>query len=315
MKNEETERNETVKRPEENKEAKREAYADKPRRRPYRDFEQNPAMEGGYRGYPPYHRPYPRLGGKMYPRSYMPYEVGRDRDMPREGLREGSRDAPRDIPRDGLRDAPRDAGRYEGEREERPEGAPQRYDKYDTPRYDTPRHESPRYDTPRYEPSRYDTPRYDRMMYYPHMPMRHPSYYERVQRRRIPRPYSMHPDRMYDGGYRHGPAPESKILVVFGIPFSMAQEEVIDILKKRIGPDVEFEKIYIVPRKPGRTKLFAFINFQTKEDASEAKKRLEGLCLKDQELRVDYSITEKGYPKEDERENEKEDGQKEPAAS
>ncbi|CAL4136980.1 unnamed protein product, partial [Meganyctiphanes norvegica] len=90
---------------------------------------------------------------------------------------------------------------------------------------------------------------------------------------------------------RDDPTP-GKCLGVFGLSIYTTERQLHDLFSK-YGP-IESIKV-VLDAQTGRSRGFAFINFEHQEDATEAKERCLGMEIDGRQIRVDYSITRRAH--------------------
>jgi len=96
--------------------------------------------------------------------------------------------------------------------------------------------------------------------------------------------------RRHDGN-RENPD-KSKCVGVFGLSLYTTERE----LEKEFGKFGPLEKCQVVlDGHSGRSRGFAFIYFETIDDASEAREALNGIELDGRKIRVDFSITKRAH--------------------
>merc|ERR1719384_68260 len=96
--------------------------------------------------------------------------------------------------------------------------------------------------------------------------------------------------RRHDGN-RENPD-KSKCVGVFGLSLYTTERE----LEKEFGKFGPLEKYQVVlDGHSGRSRGFAFIYFETIDDASEARKAMDGKELDGKPIRVDFSITKRPH--------------------
>ncbi|ELQ75262.1 RRM domain protein, partial [Trachipleistophora hominis] len=84
--------------------------------------------------------------------------------------------------------------------------------------------------------------------------------------------------------------PPSKVLGIFGIPVSIAHEELVDFLKYHI-PSIPYQSIHLVKdRQTNLSRGFAFVYFDTIEDSTLAKDALVNKEIHNKRVRVDFAI-------------------------
>jgi len=286
MNQEEINKSSAVQNNEHSEEQRRDEYAQKPRRRPYRDYEYMGGHDSGYRGYERYPYGYVRPQG-MYgePRGYYGDRPYRGEGMHRMPYRPHKRER---MMMRGMGDR----GMIDREREMADRSVDRERSMGDRSMAERERGHGMEYGMER-----------DRMM-------------ERergMPERSMDREYGYYMDRygagpgLYRRERRRGipvnPAP-NRVLGIFGLPEAITAEEMKRIVMERLQNEVEVEDIQLVPRKIGRKRGFGFVYFATIEDAEKAKKKLEGLKYEDNEVRVDFSITARGHAREEEKQEE-----------
>jgi len=81
--------------------------------------------------------------------------------------------------------------------------------------------------------------------------------------------------------------PEAKCLFIGNLAFKIRERELYDIMD-RAG---RVKNVHVgVNRRTGQSKGFAFVEFETKEDAEEAFKRFQDYELEGRRLRVDWDV-------------------------
>lgn len=84
----------------------------------------------------------------------------------------------------------------------------------------------------------------------------------------------------------------TRCLGVFGMGLYTTETELQHVFAK-YGP---LEKVQVVKdAKTGRSRGFAFVYFETLEDAKQAKEQCTGLEIDGRRIRVDYSITQRPH--------------------
>jgi len=92
-------------------------------------------------------------------------------------------------------------------------------------------------------------------------------------------------------GSRYEP-PTSNVLGVFGMSTS-TDERTFESFMSKYG---ELKKAVIVyDQKTGRSRGFGFATYVEKEDAVEAREKINGKTIDGRELRVDFSITKRAH--------------------
>lgn len=106
------------------------------------------------------------------------------------------------------------------------------------------------------------------------------------------RDYSSRRDsRRRHTGTRDNPKP-SRCLGVFGLSVYTTEDELYHIMSK-YGP-VERVQV-VIDAKTGRSRGFAFVYFESSEDAKVAKEQCTGMKINGKSIRVDFSITERAH--------------------
>merc|ERR1719166_552543 len=96
--------------------------------------------------------------------------------------------------------------------------------------------------------------------------------------------------RPHDGN-RENPD-KAKCLCVFGLSLYTTERE----LEKEFGKFGPLEKCQVVlDGHSGRSRGFAFIYFETLDDADAARKSMDGKELDGRQIRVDFSITKRAH--------------------
>ncbi|XP_066139775.1 transformer-2 protein homolog beta-like isoform X2 [Euwallacea fornicatus] len=92
-------------------------------------------------------------------------------------------------------------------------------------------------------------------------------------------------------GTRDNPKP-SRCLGVFGLNIHTTEDELYHIFNK-YGP---VERVQVVlDAKTGRSRGFAFVYFESSDDAKVAKDQCTGMKINSKSIRVDFSITERAH--------------------
>lgn len=180
------------------------------------------------------------------------------------------------------------------------------YDEYPTPRYAEGREEGPvshpmrgyrsyppgMYPEARHIPYRRDT-RYFPDMYPRRRPLGGPMPYYNDHR---PRPY-------YKKRYPPVDQTPVNILSIFGLGTNATEEDLTQWLAEKLGNEIEVTKIDLISDKyTGHCKGYGFISFRSVENAKHAKEILSGQSFNNGIVRVEYSITQTGHKKEQEKE-------------
>ncbi|XP_013787067.1 transformer-2 protein homolog alpha-like isoform X7 [Limulus polyphemus] len=92
-------------------------------------------------------------------------------------------------------------------------------------------------------------------------------------------------------GSRDNPEP-CRCLGVFGLSLYTQERDLKEVFSK-YGPIEQVQVVY--DAQTGRSRGFAFVYFETEEDAEEAKERCNGLEIDGRKIRVDYSITKRAH--------------------
>merc|ERR1712183_1093126 len=96
--------------------------------------------------------------------------------------------------------------------------------------------------------------------------------------------------RRHDGN-REAPTP-SKCVGIFGLSLYTTERE-LDKEFRKFGP---LEKVQVVlDGHSGRSRGFAFIYYESIDDATEARNKMTGTELDGKTIRVDYSITKRAH--------------------
>jgi transformer-2 protein len=81
-------------------------------------------------------------------------------------------------------------------------------------------------------------------------------------------------------------------LGVFGLSRRTREDE----LKEKFGKYGKIEKVIIIyNQKTNESRCYGFVYFENLEDATSARKELNGIKLDEKTIRVDYSITQKAH--------------------
>ncbi|XP_076328071.1 transformer-2 protein homolog beta-like isoform X7 [Tachypleus tridentatus] len=94
-----------------------------------------------------------------------------------------------------------------------------------------------------------------------------------------------------DKDFRDNPEP-CRCLGVFGLSLYTQERDLKEVFSK-YGPIEQVQVVY--DAQTGRSRGFAFVYFETEEDAEEAKERCNGLEIDGRKIRVDYSITKRAH--------------------
>lgn len=92
-------------------------------------------------------------------------------------------------------------------------------------------------------------------------------------------------------GDRDRPQP-SRVLGVFGLNLSTQERDLRDVFS-RFGRIADLQVVH--DRKTGRSRGFAFIYFESPEDARSAKETLNGADIDGNKIRIDFSITKRAH--------------------
>lgn len=90
---------------------------------------------------------------------------------------------------------------------------------------------------------------------------------------------------------RDDPSP-NKCLGVFGLSLRTTERDLRDVFS-RYGP-IE-ECTVVIDAQTGRSRGFAFIYFESLEDAKAAKESCNGIEIDGRRIRVDFSITQRAH--------------------
>ncbi|CAL8095189.1 unnamed protein product [Orchesella dallaii] len=93
------------------------------------------------------------------------------------------------------------------------------------------------------------------------------------------------------GGNRDNPSP-NKCLGVFGLSLRTTERDLKDVFS-RYGP-IE-ECTVVIDAQTGRSRGFAFIYFESVDDAKAAKDSCNGIEIDGRRIRVDFSITQRAH--------------------
>ncbi|CAG9818542.1 unnamed protein product [Phaedon cochleariae] len=92
-------------------------------------------------------------------------------------------------------------------------------------------------------------------------------------------------------GTRDNPKP-SRCIGIFGLSVYTTEDELYHLMSK-YGP---LERVQVViDAKTGRSRGFAFVYFESSEDAKVAKDQCTGMKINGKSIRVDFSITERPH--------------------
>lgn len=177
---------------------------------------------------------------------------------------------------------------------------------------------------PPYEDYRYDRPQYERRPYRMERGERYPMYdgprpYGQYRMERNERHPADYPARRYEkvwppyyDEYHRGRAAWKRrrafpyeqvpvnVLGIFGLDIKTTESELIQWLEETLSQDLKFTKAeLILDKHSGFSRGFAFVYFQTVEDATKAKEQLTGKFCIGAPVRVEYSITANGHKKEE----------------
>ncbi|XP_054931641.1 transformer-2 protein homolog alpha-like isoform X2 [Dermacentor andersoni] len=119
-------------------------------------------------------------------------------------------------------------------------------------------------------------------------PRRSRYYYSRSRRSHSRSPMS---NRRRHVGSRDNPS-TSRCLGVFGLSLYTQERDLKEVFSK-YGPLEDVQVVY--DAQSGRSRGFAFVYFETVEDAKAAKDRCNGLEIDGRKIRVDYSITQRAH--------------------
>ncbi|XP_050310511.1 transformer-2 protein homolog beta isoform X2 [Anthonomus grandis grandis] len=97
--------------------------------------------------------------------------------------------------------------------------------------------------------------------------------------------------RRRHAGTRDNPRP-SRCLGVFGLSVYTTEDELYHIFNK-YGP-VERVQV-VIDAKTGRSRGFAFVYFESSDDAKTAREQCSGMKINGKSIRVDFSITERAH--------------------
>lgn len=92
-------------------------------------------------------------------------------------------------------------------------------------------------------------------------------------------------------GSRDNPT-TSRCLGVFGLSLYTQERDLKEVFSK-YGPLEDVQVVY--DAQSGRSRGFAFVYFESTEDAKAAKDRVNGLEIDGRKIRVDYSITQRAH--------------------
>ncbi|MBN3295188.1 TRA2B protein, partial [Amia calva] len=92
-------------------------------------------------------------------------------------------------------------------------------------------------------------------------------------------------------GNRANPDPNN-CLGVFGLSLYTTERDLREVFSK-YGPLSDVSIVY--DQQSRRSRGFAFVYFENKEDSKEAKERANGMELDGRRIRVDFSITKRPH--------------------
>ncbi|KAL1425343.1 hypothetical protein MTO96_019281 [Rhipicephalus appendiculatus] len=119
-------------------------------------------------------------------------------------------------------------------------------------------------------------------------PRRSRYYYSRSRRSHSRSPMS---NRRRHVGSRDNPN-TSRCLGVFGLSLYTQERDLKEVFSK-YGPLEDVQVVY--DAQSGRSRGFAFVYFESVDDAKMAKDRCNGLEIDGRKIRVDYSITQRAH--------------------
>uniref|UniRef100_L7M5F2 Putative transformer 2 alpha log n=1 Tax=Rhipicephalus pulchellus TaxID=72859 RepID=L7M5F2_RHIPC len=119
-------------------------------------------------------------------------------------------------------------------------------------------------------------------------PRRSRYYYSRSRRSHSRSPMS---NRRRHVGSRDNPS-TSRCLGVFGLSLYTQERDLKEVFSK-YGPLEDVQVVY--DAQSGRSRGFAFVYFESVDDAKMAKDRCNGLEIDGRKIRVDYSITQRAH--------------------
>ncbi|XP_066517085.1 transformer-2 protein homolog beta isoform X4 [Hoplias malabaricus] len=115
--------------------------------------------------------------------------------------------------------------------------------------------------------------------------------YSREYRRRRSHSHSPMSNRRRHVGNRANPDPNC-CLGVFGLSLYTTERDLREVFSK-YGPLSSVSIVY--DQQSRRSRGFAFVYFENKEDSKEAKERANGMELDGRRIRVDFSITQRPH--------------------
>jgi len=92
-------------------------------------------------------------------------------------------------------------------------------------------------------------------------------------------------------GNRENP-PSGRCLGIFGLSIYTQERDLKDVFTK-YGPIEDVQIVY--DAQSGRSRGFAFVYYEDKNDAHMAKERCNGIEIDGRKIRVDYSITQRAH--------------------
>lgn len=109
--------------------------------------------------------------------------------------------------------------------------------------------------------------------------------------RRTKRSRSPMSSRRRHVGNRENP-PEGRCLGIFGLSIYTQERDLKDVFSK-YGPIEDVQIVY--DAQTGRSRGFAFVYFENRDDAAVAKDRCNGTDIGGRKIRVDFSITQRAH--------------------
>ncbi|XP_018606045.1 transformer-2 protein homolog alpha isoform X3 [Scleropages formosus] len=138
---------------------------------------------------------------------------------------------------------------------------------------------------------RHSNRRYSRSRSHSHRKKSRSRSYSPDYRRRKSQSTSPMSNRRRHTGSRANPDPNT-CLGVFGLSLYTTERDLREVFS-RYGPLAGVNVVY--DQRTGRSRGFAFVYFETIEDAKEAMERANGMELDGRRIRVDYSITKRPH--------------------
>ncbi|KXN74025.1 RNA-binding domain-containing protein [Conidiobolus coronatus NRRL 28638] len=91
---------------------------------------------------------------------------------------------------------------------------------------------------------------------------------------------------------RNEPAPPSKVIGVFGLNLNTRERDLKELFS---GYTTVTDISLVYDKKSDQSRGFAFVSFDSLEEATAAKERTNGMELHGRTIRVDYSLTQRAH--------------------